>query len=58
MKYILVTWPEIQEFMERPDYRTGAFYDPEKDVYFVPEDWDCWPQNEDCEVGDLYNEME
>lgn len=57
MKYILVTWPEIQEFMERPDYRTGAFYDPEKDVYFVPEDWDCWPKNEDCEVDD-FNEME
>lgn len=43
-KYMLVMWPEIQDFMGNPDYNNEVYYDSEKDVYFVPEDFDIWPQ--------------
>ena len=47
-KYILVTWPEIQDYMEHPDYPSKVFIghtitDSSKmvgvvnDVWFVPE---------------------
>lgn len=42
-KYILVQWPEIQKFEERPDYRERVYagYDHNVDdcaIWFVPED--------------------
>lgn len=48
-KYILVTWPEIQDYMEHPDYPSKVFIghtitDSSKmmgvvnDVWFVPEE--------------------
>lgn len=43
MKYILVIWPEIQDYMGNPEYKNSVFYDPEKDAYFVPEDFEIWP---------------
>lgn len=39
-KYILVEWPEIQDYMNREDYGIDSYYDPERDVYFIPEDWE------------------
>lgn len=38
MKYELVTWPEIQDYMESPRYPTDVYFDPAKDSWFVPED--------------------
>ena len=38
-KYVLVTWPDIQEYMERPSYPEECYFDPQKDVWFVPEEW-------------------
>lgn len=35
--YIAVTWPEIQDFMEHPNYYEEVYFDPEKNVWFVPE---------------------
>jgi hypothetical protein len=38
-KYVLVKWPEIQEYMDRSDYPEECYFDPEKDVWFIPEFW-------------------
>lgn len=38
MKYIKVEWPEIQYFMEDPEYLEKVGFDPEMDCWFVPED--------------------
>jgi len=40
MKYIKVEWPEIQEYMDNPEYPEECFFDPNKTVWFIPEDWD------------------
>lgn len=37
MKYVLVSWPEIQQYMEHPNYKEEVYYDSEKGVWFVPE---------------------
>ena len=39
MKYIKVEWPDIQEYMNRPDWKENHYYDPTKDVWFIPESW-------------------
>jgi len=62
MKYILVDWPEIQDYMEHPDYPEKVFYDPNKGKWFIPEDWETkdW-ETEDwsgCEIGDLDDAMD
>ena len=40
MKYIKVEWPEIQDYMTHPDWKEDHYYDPHKDAWFIPEDWD------------------
>lgn len=40
MKYIKVEWPEIQDYMDNPEYDTKCYFDPTKDCWFIPEDWD------------------
>ncbi len=39
-KYILVDWPEIQDFMDDPNYLQEVYFavDKESSIYFVPED--------------------
>lgn len=37
MKYIAVEWPEIQNYMEHEDYPKKVGFDPDKNVWFVPE---------------------
>lgn len=36
-KYIAIEWPEIQKYQEMDDFPEVG-YDPEKNVWFVPED--------------------
>lgn len=36
--YEKVEWPDIQAFMEDEDYEGRVYFDPEKNVWFVPED--------------------
>ena len=43
MKYIKVGWPEIQDFMDRKDFSEDSYYDPRKNVWFVPYVWDKEP---------------
>jgi hypothetical protein len=38
-KYIILNWPEIQDYMDHPGYAEECYYDPEKDVWFIPEEW-------------------
>lgn len=40
MKYIAIGWPEIQDYMDNPDYPEKCYFDPVKNVWFVPENWD------------------
>ena len=40
MKYIKVEWPEIQDYMDNPEYTEECYFDPNKNAWFVPEDWD------------------
>ena len=40
MKYIKVEWPEIQDYMERSDYKEEVYFDPNKNCWFIPENWD------------------
>jgi hypothetical protein len=40
MRYILVEWPDIQDYMDNPDYPEKCYFDPNKNVWFVPEIWD------------------
>ncbi len=58
-KFILVTWPEIQEYMNRPDYMESCHYDSERGVWFIPEEWtfeeideEDWPIDGPS-IGDL-----
>ena len=48
MKYIKVEWPEIQDYMNHPNYQKEVSYDPDKDCWFVPENWEL-------EVGLFHN---
>lgn len=40
MKYIKVEWPDIQEYMDRLDYKEESFFDPMSNVWFIPETWE------------------
>ena len=40
MKYIKVGWPEIQDYMDNPDYPEECFFDPNKNCWFIPELWE------------------
>lgn len=54
--YIKVAWPEIQDYMEHPNYPEDCYFDPSKGVWFIPEDWTDWNKNywdDDPSIGDL-----
>ena len=40
MKYLMVDWPEIQLYMERPDYKKEVYFDPKRNKWFIPESWE------------------
>ena len=48
-KYIKVEWPEIQDYMDNPEYDTKCYFDPTKDCWFIPEDW------ESKDINNIYN---
>ena len=58
MKYIAVTWPDIQDYMlygemNVVDSSSKIYFDPNKNVWFVPEDWDPYDSNLGGDIGDL-----
>ena len=40
MKYIRVDWPEIQDYMDNPGWPDEVGFDPKKNCWFIPEDWE------------------
>jgi len=40
MKYVKVEWPEIQDYMSNPEYNEECYFDPLKNCWFIPEDWE------------------
>ena len=46
MNYIVVEWPEIQQYMERADYQEKVLFDPVKNLWAIPEEWvlDAWDE--------------
>ena len=54
-KYVMVDWPDIQQYMEHPDYPEYCYYDPKKDVWFIPETWEDWVEEAEIggDIGDL-----
>lgn len=53
MRYLKVEWPEIQEYMDHPDYPKECYFDPNKNVWFIPEDWETEYEFFGAEIGDL-----
>lgn len=53
MKYIKVEWPEVQDYMDNPDYPKECYFDPMKNCWFIPEDWEPCDSNLGDDIGDL-----
>ena len=48
-----VEWPEIQDYMNNPGYPEDCYYDSDKDVWFIPKDWEPDNLGLGGEIGDL-----
>lgn len=57
MKYIAVSWPEIQDYMNNPEYPERCFFDPKENVWLIPEDWDPDNLGLGGDIGDLEDAM-
>ena len=57
MKYIKVEWPEIQDYMTHPNWKKDHYYDPHKDAWFIPEDWEPCNLGLGGDIGDLEDAM-
>ena len=58
----MVTWPEIQDYMiygamNVVDSTSKIYFDPNENVWFVPEDWDPYNSNLGGDIGDLEDAM-
>ena len=51
-KYLAIGWPEIQEYMDHPDYPEECYFDPRKDTWFIPESWIMWHDNYEYEKAE------
>lgn len=40
MKYVKVEWPDIQDYMDNPEYPEECYFDPEKNAWFIPDWWE------------------
>lgn len=43
--FIRVEWPEIQYYMDHPNYKEDCYFDSSKNSWFVPEEWISWLEN-------------
>jgi len=57
MKYIKVEWPEIQDYMNNPKYSEECYFDPDKNCWFIPEDWEPDDLGLGSNIGDLDDAM-
>ena len=57
MKYVKVEWPEIQDYMDNSDYPEECYFDPKKNVWFIPENWESDDLGLGGDIGDLEDAM-
>lgn len=58
MKYIVIEWPEIQDYMFREDFRENSYFDPAKNVWLIPEVWiDPYAELSDEELKEEFEEQ-
>ena len=57
MKYIKVDWPEIQDYMNHPDYNKEVSYDPRRNCWFIPDTWEPDDLGLGGDIGDLEDAM-
>lgn len=61
MKYVKVEWPEIQDYMDNPEYPEECYFDPNKTCWFIPEWWEAEKELENefsgGNIGDLEDAM-
>jgi len=57
MKYIMVIWPEIQDYMNLEGYPELVYYDPMANCWFIPEDWEPCDSGLGGDIGDLEDAM-
>ncbi len=57
MKYVMVGWPEIQDYMDNPEYPEECYYDPVENVWFIPENWEPDNLGLSGDIGDLDDAM-
>lgn len=57
MKYVKVEWPEIQYYMSNPDYNEECYFDPRKNCWFIPENWEPDDLGLGGNIGDLEDTM-
>jgi len=57
MKYIAVGWPEIQDYMNNPGYPKECYFDPEEEIWLIPEDWEPDNLGLGGDIGDLDDAM-
>ena len=53
MKYVKVEWPEIQDYMDHPNYPKECYFDPIKNTWFIPEYWEPIDFGLGGDIGDL-----
>lgn len=51
--YRKVEWPEIQDYMDNPDYPKKCYFDPDKNCWFIPNNWEPDNLGLGGEIGDL-----
>lgn len=54
MKYIAIGWPEIQDYMNNPEYPERCFFDSKENVWLIPEEW----EPDDLELGGNIGDLE
>ena len=60
MKYILVEWPDIQNYMNNPNFKKEVGFDPVKNTWYVPETWinDPYAHLSDKELKEIFEDIE
>lgn len=38
-KFIELDWPEIQNYMDNPRYTEEVGFDPQRNKWYIPEEW-------------------
>lgn len=51
MKYVAITWPDVQDYMGIPEFSQESYFDPRKNVWLIPDWWETEKNlEEDAEI--------